>query len=133
MPPVQGVPVDAAVHYVCARLPGGRNEIAAPASQVASYPGSRASNLHPMDPSQVSAQPTAAGPPPSTPTAADRLTVAGGVVLVIGVAALAVTLVVWASGGDAPVVATVLSLLCPVGFAMCLAGLVLQVRRRRRD
>ena len=77
-------------------------------------------------------------PSPGSPalSAADRragrLVAAGGVVFLVGLLALGVTLAMWARQGSAPGVLAALALLCPVGFAVSFAGLVVQARAGRR-
>jgi hypothetical protein len=78
------------------------------------------------------------GAVPSTPPApssadrrGDRLVTAGGVTFLAGLVALGVALVLWARTGNAPGVLASLALLCPVGFGVAFAGLVVQVRGRR--
>jgi hypothetical protein len=61
-----------------------------------------------------------------------RLVVAGGVVFLAGLLALGLTLALWARNGSAPGALAALALLCPVGFAVAFAGLVVQVRAGRR-
>jgi hypothetical protein len=81
------------------------------------------------------------GPPPTLVAVPDqraqdrlsaRLVVAGGLVFVAGLLALGVALAVWARHGSAPGGAAALALLCPVGFAIAFAGLVVQARAGRR-
>jgi ABC-type transport system involved in cytochrome c biogenesis permease subunit len=61
-----------------------------------------------------------------------RLVVAGGVVFLAGWLALGITLAMWARDGSAPGALAALALLCPVGFAVAFAGLVVQARAGRR-
>jgi len=78
--------------------------------------------------------------PPSGPRAgeltpadrrAGRLVAAGGVVFLAGLLALGIALALWARRGSAPGALAALSLLCPVGFAVAFAGLVVQARAGR--
>jgi hypothetical protein len=57
---------------------------------------------------------------------------AGGVVFLVGLLALGLALALRARGGSAPGVVAALALLCPVGFAISFAGLVVQARGGRR-
>jgi hypothetical protein len=61
-----------------------------------------------------------------------RLVVAGGLVFIAGLLALGVALALWAKQGSAPGGAAALALLCPVGFAIAFAGLVVQARAGHR-
>ncbi len=61
-----------------------------------------------------------------------RLVIAGGVVFLAGLIALGATLALWGRHGSAPGVLAALALLCPVGFALAFAGLVVQARAGRR-
>jgi hypothetical protein len=61
-----------------------------------------------------------------------RLVAAGAVVFLVGLLALGVTVAVWARQGSAPGAVAALALLCPVGFAVSFAGLVVQARAGRR-
>ena len=76
----------------------------------------------------MNAQP---GPGAGRPGTADRLVVTGGVVFLVGLLALAATLALWGRDGSAPGAAAAAALLCPVGFAISFAGLVVQARGRR--
>jgi hypothetical protein len=67
------------------------------------------------------------------PGTADRLVMAGGVIFLLGLVALGVTLAVWGGGERVPLAAAGAALLCPVGFAVSFAGLVVQARERRRQ
>jgi hypothetical protein len=72
-------------------------------------------------------------PPREAPRAgtADRLVIAGGVVFLLGLLALGLTLALWGRDGSAPGAAAAAALLCPIGFAISFAGLVVQARGRR--
>ena len=48
-----------------------------------------------------------------------------------GLLALGIALALWARRGSAPGALAALSLLCPVGFAVAFAGLVVQARAGR--
>ena len=61
-----------------------------------------------------------------------RLVVIGGVVFLAGMLALGTALAVWAKQGSAPGGLAALALLCPIGFAVAFAGLVVQARAGRR-
>src|SRR4051812_3932593 len=61
-----------------------------------------------------------------------RLVAAGGVVFLAGLLALGITLALWAKRGSAPGGLAALALLCPVGFGVAFAGLVVQARAGRR-
>ena len=63
---------------------------------------------------------------------AGRLVATGAVVFLAGLLALGVALALWARQGSAPGVLAALALLCPVGFAVSFAGLVVQARAGRR-
>ena len=67
---------------------------------------------------------------PQPPAA--RLVMIGGVVFLAGLVALGITLALWARRGSAPGGLAALALLCPVGFAVSFAGLVVQARSGRR-
>jgi ABC-type transport system involved in cytochrome c biogenesis permease subunit len=78
--------------------------------------------------------------PPSGPNASElstadrragRLVAAGGVVFLAGLLALGIALALWARQGSAPGLLAALALLCPVGFAVAFAGLVVQARAGR--
>ncbi len=78
--------------------------------------------------------------PPSGPRAgelspadrrAGRLVAAGGVLFLLGLLALGIVLALWARQGSAPGALSALALLCPVGFAVAFAGLVVQARAAR--
>ncbi len=80
------------------------------------------------------------GPVPSTPPGpsagdrrAGRLVAAGALIFVAGLLALGVAMAVWARSGSAPGVLAALALLCPLGFAVSFAGLVVQARAGRRE
>jgi hypothetical protein len=61
-----------------------------------------------------------------------RLVVVGGVVFLAGLLALGLALALWARDGSAPGAVAALALLCPIGFAVSFAGLVVQARAGRR-
>jgi hypothetical protein len=61
-----------------------------------------------------------------------RLVVAGGMVFLAGLLALGLALALWARHGSAPGAVAALALLCPIGFAVSFAGLVVQARAGRR-
>jgi hypothetical protein len=61
-----------------------------------------------------------------------RLVAAGGVVFLAGLVALGIALALWAKRGSAPGGLAALALLCPIGFAVAFAGLVVQARAGRR-
>jgi len=61
-----------------------------------------------------------------------RLVATGGIVFLVGVLALGIALAVWAKRGSAPGGLAALALLCPIGFAVAFAGLVVQARAGRR-
>jgi hypothetical protein len=61
-----------------------------------------------------------------------RLVAAGGVVFLAGLVALGIALALWAKRGSTPGGLAALALLCPVGFAVAFAGLVVQARAGRR-
>jgi len=61
-----------------------------------------------------------------------RLVAAGGVVFLAGLLALGTALALWAKRGSAPGGLAALALLCPIGFAVAFAGLVVQARAGRR-
>jgi hypothetical protein len=61
-----------------------------------------------------------------------RLVAVGGVVFLTGLLALGIALVLSAKRGSAPGGLAALALLCPVGFAVAFAGLVVQARAGRR-
>ena len=61
-----------------------------------------------------------------------RLVVAGGLIFLAGLVSLGVALALWARDGSAPGGVAVLALLCPAGFAVAFAGLVVQARAGRR-
>jgi hypothetical protein len=61
-----------------------------------------------------------------------RLVVTGGLVFLGGLLALGLALALWARDGSAPGGVAGLALLCPVGFAVAFAGLVVQARSGRR-
>jgi len=61
-----------------------------------------------------------------------RLVIAGVVVFLAGLVALGLALALWARDGSAPGPVAALALLCPVGFAVAFAGLVVQARAGRR-
>jgi hypothetical protein len=61
-----------------------------------------------------------------------RLVTTGGVVFLIGLLALGIALAVRAKSGSAPGGLAALALLCPIGFAVAFAGLVVQARAGRR-
>jgi len=63
---------------------------------------------------------------------AGRLVAVGAVVFLAGLLALGVTIALWARQGSAPGAIAALALLCPVGFAVSFAGLVVQARAGRR-
>jgi hypothetical protein len=64
---------------------------------------------------------------------AGRLVATGGVIFLVGLLALGVAIALWARHGSAPGVVAALALLCPVGFAVAFAGLVVQARAGRRS
>ena len=64
---------------------------------------------------------------------ADRLVLAGGVVLILGLLGLGVTLAIAARGGSVPAAGPLLAGLCPLGLAISFAGLVVQARHRSRS
>jgi hypothetical protein len=70
--------------------------------------------------------------PPPADRLSGRLVAAGGVVFLVGLLALGVALALWAKRGSAPGGLAALALLCPVGFAVAFAGLVVQARAGRR-
>jgi hypothetical protein len=74
--------------------------------------------------------------PVTAPRPADRLSgrlvAVGGVVFLAGLAALGIALALWAKRGSAPGGLAALALLCPIGFAVAFAGLVVQARAGRR-
>ncbi|HYJ75254.1 MAG TPA: hypothetical protein VEV65_06610 [Kineosporiaceae bacterium] len=74
--------------------------------------------------------------PLTDPRQADRLSgrlvAAGGVVFLAGLVALGIALALWAKRGSAPGGLAALALLCPIGFAVAFAGLVVQARAGRR-
>ncbi len=71
--------------------------------------------------------------PPAPPERLSaRLVVAGGLVFFVGTVALALTLALWVKRGSSPGALAALALLCPIGFALAFAGLVVQVRAARR-
>jgi hypothetical protein len=61
-----------------------------------------------------------------------RLVTAGGVVFLAGLLALGMALALWRRDGSAPGALAALALLCPIGFAVAFAGLVVQGRAGRR-
>ena len=61
-----------------------------------------------------------------------RLVVTGGVVFLMGLLALGIALAIWAKQGSAPGGLAALALLCPIGFGVAFAGLVVQARAGRR-
>ena len=61
-----------------------------------------------------------------------RLVAIGGVVFLVGLLALGLALALWAKHGSAPGGLAALALLCPIGFAVAFAGLVVQARAGRR-
>jgi ABC-type transport system involved in cytochrome c biogenesis permease subunit len=61
-----------------------------------------------------------------------RLVAVGGVVFLAGLLALGIALVLSTKRGSAPGGLAALALLCPVGFAVAFAGLVVQARAGRR-
>lgn len=61
-----------------------------------------------------------------------RLVATGGVVFLVGLVALGIALAMWAKNGSAPGGLAALALLCPIGFAVAFAGLVVQARAGRR-
>ncbi|HEX2804668.1 MAG TPA: hypothetical protein VHN80_00685 [Kineosporiaceae bacterium] len=69
-------------------------------------------------------------PPPRG--SADRLVVAGGVVILLGLAALGAAMLISVKRGSAPGAIAVLTLLIPIGLAISFSGLVVQFRDRRR-
>jgi hypothetical protein len=76
-------------------------------------------------------------PAPATgPGPADRLSgrlvAIGGIVFLAGLLALGIALALWAKRGSAPGGLAALALLCPIGFAVAFAGLVVQARAGRR-
>jgi hypothetical protein len=72
------------------------------------------------------------GPPRQPDRLSGRLVVAGGVVFIAGLLALGLALAFWAKRGSAPGGLAALALLCPIGFALAFAGLVVQARAARR-
>jgi hypothetical protein len=60
-----------------------------------------------------------------------RLVLAGAVVFLAGLLALGLSLALWAREGSAPGPLAALALLCPVGFAVAFAGLIVQARAGR--
>src|SRR3954447_15307739 len=72
-------------------------------------------------------------PDPQSPERlSGRLVAAGGVIFLVGLLALGMALAVWARSGSAPGGLAALALLCPIGFAVSFAGLVVQARDGRR-
>ena len=77
-------------------------------------------------------EPSPPDPPPQPDRLSGRLVVAGGLVFIAGLLALGLALALWAKRGSAPGGLAALALLCPVGFAVAFAGLVVQARAGRR-
>ena len=65
-------------------------------------------------------------------SAADALLVVGGVVFVVGLAAVLGTFALWGRAGTLVGVVNGLTFLAPLGFAVAFGGLVVSARTRRR-
>jgi UDP-N-acetylmuramyl pentapeptide phosphotransferase/UDP-N-acetylglucosamine-1-phosphate transferase len=72
-------------------------------------------------------------PPSGRTPAGERLVRVGGVLFLLGVLASAVTVTPLLTGDDPfPTAAYVAAMLAPVGFGVALAGIVRDIRARRR-
>jgi hypothetical protein len=78
----------------------------------------------------VSEQTRSDGTPPRW--TAERLILAGGGMFVLGLIALAAAMLISVKRGGAPVALALLTLLIPIGLAICFSGLLVQFRERRR-